>query len=222
MAVDACAGLACTQTVVAHCPTPGLHHSLHPHPIRGLEISLKTLGPAYRIVCRDAAEPSSNNGSSSGGSGSGRRRRSSAELAAEEAAAGVGGPGRVLAVTSGFLVPPLRLMHCDTLQVFTRGLRGEEGARARGGVLGLGLLMGAATLAFGRAAGCTKAEILAINGEGSYLEWRWCFFVNGHGVRKWGGTKAEILAINNEAVGAVGKSGMALCDALFRLLISYK
>lgn len=76
----------------------------------------------------------------------------------------MGGPGRVLAVTSGFLVPPLRLMHCDTLQVFTRGLRGEEGSRARGGVLGLGLLMGAATFAFGRAAGCTKAEILAING----------------------------------------------------------
>ena len=93
------------------------------------------------------------------------RRRSSAELAAEEAAGGVGGPGRVLAVTSGFLVPPpVGLMHCDALQVFTRGMRGEEGARARGGVLGLGLLLGAATFAFGRAAGCRRAEILAING----------------------------------------------------------
>lgn len=122
-----------------------------------MEISTKVLGPFYRIVCRDTAA------SSSSGSG---RAPSSAERAAEEAAAGVGGRGCVLAVTSGFLVPPpLGLMHCDTLQVFTKGQSGEEGGRTRGGVLGLGLLMGAATFAFGLARGCRKAEILAINGE---------------------------------------------------------
>lgn len=107
-------------------------------------------------MCRDAAPPAPLPPG---------RFRSSADLAAEEAAGGVGGPGRVLAVTSGFLLPPpLGLMHCDTLQVFTQGMRGEEGARARGGPLGLGLLLGAATFAFGLSAGCRKAEILAING----------------------------------------------------------
>ena len=222
-----------------------------------MELSVKSLGPTYRIVCRDtvAAPPPDP-----------RRPPSSAERTAEEAGAGVGGAGRVLAVTSGFLVPPpLGLMHCDMLQVwpacvrsrtqsacqwhtlhrsaaacprchhlpsalhatgagaaqhvyrcaaqhssrtgvqcskaqhstaqrsgrtrpaqrrlltattalclpppapqvFTKNQRGDEGARTRGGVLGLGLLMGAATFAFGVAAGCTKAEILAINGEGA-------------------------------------------------------
>ena len=33
-----------------------------------------------------------------------------------------GGDGRVLAVTSGFVLPPpFALMHCDMLQVFTKG-----------------------------------------------------------------------------------------------------
>ncbi|KAL4420811.1 hypothetical protein ABPG75_010467 [Micractinium tetrahymenae] len=125
---------------------------------RGLEISVKTLGPFYRIVCRDAVERQPD-----------VRRASSLERAAAEAGEGVGGSGRVLAVTSGFLVPPpLGLMHCDTLQVFTRGQRGEEGARTRGGALGLGLLMGAATFSFGAAAGCRKAEILAINDDDAW------------------------------------------------------
>ncbi|PSC70810.1 Viral IAP-associated factor [Micractinium conductrix] len=127
-----------------------------------MELSVKSLGPTYRIVCRDsvAAPPPDP-----------RRPPSSAERTAEEAGAGVGGAGRVLAVTSGFLVPPpLGLMHCDMLQVFTKNQRGDEGARTRGGVLGLGLLMGAATFAFGVAAGCTKAEILAINDDEAWHE----------------------------------------------------
>ncbi|KAL4451281.1 hypothetical protein ABPG77_009353 [Micractinium sp. CCAP 211/92] len=125
---------------------------------RGLEISVKTLGPAYRIVCRDTTDRQPD-----------RRRASSMERAAAEAGEGVGGTGRVLAVTSGFLVPPpLGLMHCDTLQVFTRGQRGEEGARTRGGALGLGLLMGAATFSFGVERGCRKAEILAINDDDAW------------------------------------------------------
>ena len=120
---------------------------------RNLEITLKTLGPFYRIVCRDAASNASASSSSSG-------RDSDGSWSSSE------GEGRVLAVTSGFVVPPPLggLMHCDMLQVFTRGQRGQEGERTRGGVLGLGLLIGAATFAHGMACGCTKAEILAING----------------------------------------------------------
>lgn len=91
--------------------TPTLLAPALPCPLRGLEISVKTLGPAYRIVCRDAADRQPD-----------ARRASSMERAAAEAGAGVGGAGRVLAVTSGFLVPPpLGLMHCDTLQVCHAG-----------------------------------------------------------------------------------------------------
>lgn len=39
----------------------------------------------------------------------------------------------------------------------------------RGGALGLGLLLGAMVFAFGNAAGCRKAEILAINDDGELL-----------------------------------------------------
>jgi hypothetical protein len=99
---------------------------------RGLSLYLRTLGPVYRVVCRD----------------------------------GSGEAGRILAVTTGFVAPPLGIMHCDTLQVFTAGMKGEEGSRARVGVMGLGLLIGGATFAYGLEAGCTKAEILAINDDG--------------------------------------------------------
>ncbi|KAG2496074.1 hypothetical protein HYH03_005993 [Edaphochlamys debaryana] len=97
---------------------------------RGLDITVKDLGPFYRVVVRD------------------------------------GGPeGKVVGVTTGFVAPPFGLMHCDTLQIFTKGIKGEEGQRVRGGALGLGLLMGGATFAYGNAAGCRTAEILAINDD---------------------------------------------------------
>jgi hypothetical protein len=39
-----------------------------------------------------------------------------------ETGTGVPSRGRVLATTTGFVVPrPVSLMHCDTLQIFTRG-----------------------------------------------------------------------------------------------------
>jgi hypothetical protein len=58
-------------------------------------------------------------------------------------------------------------MHCETLQVFTKGMRGAEGDRIRGGALGLGLMIGCATFAYGMRKGCTKAEILAIKDDGA-------------------------------------------------------
>lgn len=76
----------------------------------------------------------------------------------------------MLAVTTGFIVPFLGLMHCDTLQIFTRGIKGDDGERLRGGLLGLGLLIGGATFAYGLASGCHKAEILAINDDDAWHE----------------------------------------------------
>lgn len=75
----------------------------------------------------------------------------------------------MLAVTNGWIVPFSGIMHCEALQIFTKGMKGEEGSRIRGGALGLGLLLGAATFAFALEQGCHKAEILAINDYGSAL-----------------------------------------------------
>uniref|UniRef100_A0A7S3QNX9 Uncharacterized protein n=2 Tax=Dunaliella tertiolecta TaxID=3047 RepID=A0A7S3QNX9_DUNTE len=99
----------------------------------GLSITVKDLGPFYRIVCREGNEE-----------------------------------GRILALTTGFVAPLFGLMHCDTLQVFTRGMKGSEGERVRGGVLGLGLLVGGATFSYGYSCGCKKAEILAINDDDAW------------------------------------------------------
>ena len=46
---------------------------------------------------------------------------------------------------------------------------GDEGQRVRGGVLGLGLLLGGAVFAHGLSRGAIKAEILAINDDGGFL-----------------------------------------------------
>lgn len=78
--------------------------------------------------------------------------------------------GKVLGMTNGFVAPLFGLMHCDTLQVFTRGLSGDVGQRVRGGPLGLGLLLGGATFSYGHSRGCSKAEILAINDDDSWHE----------------------------------------------------
>ena len=76
-----------------------------------------------------------------------------------------GKKGRLLAVSNGFTVPALRLMHCDTLELFVgRSKAADEAERQL--AAGLGLLMRTAVFAHGHACGCTKAEILAINDDG--------------------------------------------------------
>ncbi len=45
--------------------------------------------------------------------------------------------------------------------------KGPDGERVRGGILGLGLLMGGAVFSYGRTCGCHKAEILAIRDDGA-------------------------------------------------------
>uniref|UniRef100_A0A7S3QND3 Uncharacterized protein n=1 Tax=Dunaliella tertiolecta TaxID=3047 RepID=A0A7S3QND3_DUNTE len=47
-------------------------------------------------------------------------------------------------------------------------MKGSEGERVRGGVLGLGLLVGGATFSYGYSCGCKKAEILAINDDDAW------------------------------------------------------
>ncbi|GLC38882.1 hypothetical protein PLESTB_001714300 [Pleodorina starrii] len=103
---------------------------------RGLELSVKDLGPFYRVVCRNG-----------------------------------GADGQILGVTNGFVAPWFGgIMHCDMLQIFTRGLKGDAGERIRGGLLGLGLLLGGATFAYGYRRGCRTAEILAINDDDAWHE----------------------------------------------------
>ncbi|KAJ9505756.1 hypothetical protein QJQ45_028244, partial [Haematococcus lacustris] len=78
---------------------------------------------------------------------------------------GNAGGGKLLAVTTGFVVPLLGILHCEALQVFTRGMKGEQGDQVRGGALGLGLVMGGAVFSHGARRGCKKAEILAIRDD---------------------------------------------------------
>ena len=83
---------------------------------------------------------------------------------------------------------PLGLMHCDKMTIFSRrcacnywrllclckasaltlcSLKGEQGARAKRNLVGLGLIVALASFAWGRENGCRKAEMLAINDDGA-------------------------------------------------------
>lgn len=73
---------------------------------------------------------------------------------------------KVLARTNGWIDPLRRVMHCEALQVFTKGVSGAEGRRLRRGPLGLGMPLGVATMAYADSKGCHTAEILAINDYG--------------------------------------------------------
>jgi hypothetical protein len=78
-----------------------------------------------------------------------------------------GAEPKPLGTSSGFVVPALRLMHCDTLEVFANRPGGLATPEERRGALGVGLLLRTAVFAHGHACGCTKAEILAINDDGA-------------------------------------------------------
>jgi len=52
----------------------------------------------------------------------------------------------------------------------SRSIKGDEGLRIRGGTgLGVALLLGGAVFSHALEAGCSKAEILAINDDGAAL-----------------------------------------------------
>ena len=77
-----------------------------------------------------------------------------------------GAQPKPLGVSNGFVVPPLRLMHCDTLEVFANRPGALVSPDERRQAEGVGLLLRTAVFAHGHACGCTKAEILAINDDG--------------------------------------------------------
>ena len=74
-----------------------------------------------------------------------------------------------MGVSNGFVVPPLRLMHCDTLEVFANRPGGLASVEQRRQAEGVGLLLRTAVFAHGHRCGCTKAEILAINDDGEVM-----------------------------------------------------
>ncbi|KAK9793722.1 hypothetical protein WJX73_010508 [Symbiochloris irregularis] len=76
--------------------------------------------------------------------------------------------GTIVGTSSGLVLSPLKLLHCDKMEIFTRRQGGTEGQRMRGGILGLGLLVAMTVFAHGYAAGCTTAEILAINDDDAW------------------------------------------------------
>jgi len=80
--------------------------------------------------------------------------------------------GAILGLTTGFVAPLFGLMHCDTLQIFNSRMQRGSATRRRawGSARGLGLLLGGATFAHGREAGCRKAEILAINDDDAWAK----------------------------------------------------
>ena len=83
-----------------------------------------------------------------------------------------GGPdsGLLLGESDGFVVAPLKLMHCDTMRIYNSKLKklnraSEEAENVRLGPMGLGRVLAKAVLAYGFSQGCRKAEILAINDD---------------------------------------------------------
>ncbi|KAK9814282.1 hypothetical protein WJX72_003355 [[Myrmecia] bisecta] len=110
-------------------PVPSFQQVREAAAARGVHVTARSLGPFYRVVCRQGSEA-----------------------------------GTILGLSSGFTVPPLRLMHCDSMQIFGKRLRHAEGVQASG-LFGLGTIMVAAVFSFGYDCGCCKAELLAINDE---------------------------------------------------------
>ncbi|KAI8103448.1 hypothetical protein M9435_004787 [Picochlorum sp. BPE23] len=103
---------------------------------RDLRLTLSTIGPLYRITCTVEEHPED------------------------------GGDvcTILLGETDGFVVPPLKLMHCDTMRIYNSRLKSCKTDR-RLGFMGLGRVMAQAVFAHGLEKGCEKAEILAINDD---------------------------------------------------------
>ena len=71
-----------------------------------MQLHLKTLGPLYTIECRD-------------GTSSYVKAEHGAIDSLDMFVCSGGATGTLLATTNGFVVPALKLMHCDTMRIFT-------------------------------------------------------------------------------------------------------
>jgi hypothetical protein len=75
----------------------------------------------------------------------------------------------VLGETDGFVVPPLRILHVDSMRIYNSRLKklkqNVDDHEANIGIMGLGRVLAKAIAAHGFAVGCVKAEILAINDD---------------------------------------------------------
>ncbi|GHP11315.1 hypothetical protein PPROV_001004300 [Pycnococcus provasolii] len=67
--------------------------------------------------------------------------------------------GDVVGVVEGFVVPPLGLLHLDSMRIYNSRLREQRGA------FGVGLSLGLETALYGYETGCHTAELLAINDD---------------------------------------------------------
>ena len=74
-------------------------------------------------------------------------------------------------VLQGFLLPPPLggLLHLDSVRVFNSRLRGNLRGKAQS-PFGIAVLLGAAAFAHAYAAGCTRAELLAIDDGNGYAQ----------------------------------------------------
>ena len=139
----------------------------------GRRLQLRTIGPFYRITCSSNGESVRNAQRHFSWQPQGLAAITSPgrvcarhELGIRTTSRRAGAQPKPLGVSNGFLLPPLRLMHCDTLEVFAHRPGGPASAEERRQAEGVGLLLRTAVFAHGHACGCTKAEILAINDDG--------------------------------------------------------
>lgn len=68
-------------------------------------------------------------------------------------------------MTDGFSIPFLKLLHCDSMRIYTKSVM-PNCPDLKLGMMGLGAIVTRATFTHGFEHGCKTAQILAINDDG--------------------------------------------------------
>eukprot|EP01025_Chloroclados_australasicus_P003932 TRINITY_DN10939_c1_g1_i8.p3 TRINITY_DN10939_c1_g1~~TRINITY_DN10939_c1_g1_i8.p3 ORF type:complete len:238 (-),score=22.34 TRINITY_DN10939_c1_g1_i8:1414-2127(-) len=71
------------------------------------------------------------------------------------------GDQQILALSTGFIIPFVNILHGERLEVLVRQEKGTSSAK--GGIFGLGFWLGMALFSYAYQLGCRKLEILSIN-----------------------------------------------------------